>query len=151
MPPEPRDVATSARMKKQGQRDTRAELLIRRRLHALGFRFRVDRKPEPSMRTRGDLIFTRQRVVVFVDGCFWHACPQHRSVPRTNSAWWKEKLAANVMRDERATQQLQACGWTVVRIWEHENTEAAVDQIIEAVGSSHLRKSRASNGGDIRG
>src|SRR6478735_3288497 len=102
-------------MQQQRRRDTKLEVEIRRRLHSLGYRFRVDHRPEPSLRTRGDIVFTRRRVVVFVDGCFWHGCPEHATSPKNNADWWRGKLAANVGRDRRADKALTGLGWKVVR------------------------------------
>jgi DNA mismatch endonuclease, patch repair protein len=131
--PEPLDDAIRRRMQRQRRRDTTLEYSIRRRLHALGYRFRIDYRPEASLRCRGDLVFTRAKVVVFVDGCFWHGCPDHGTTPRNNAAWWTEKLAANIARDLRNTEALVALGWTVVRIWEHEHVDLAVLRVMEAI------------------
>jgi DNA mismatch endonuclease Vsr len=87
------DAAKSRAMARQRTRDTGPELAVRQRLHALGYRYRVDHRPLPELRARGDLVFTRARVVVFVDGCFWHRCPQHATSPRHNGSWWQAKLA----------------------------------------------------------
>lgn len=127
--PEPKDDAIRQRMQRQRRRDTKVELAIRRRLHALGYRFRVDHRMEPSLRVRGDIVFTRRKVVVFVDGCFWHSCPLHATAPKNNAEWWREKLNANKARDSRNTFALQELGWSVLRIWEHEEPEAAVEMI----------------------
>src|SRR5688572_19352664 len=123
-------------MRRQRRRDTTLELSIRRRLHALGYRFRVDYRPEAPIRCRGDLVFTRAKVVVFVDGCFWHGCPDHGTTPRNNAAWWTEKLAANIARDLRNTEALVSLGWTVVRIWEHEHVDLAVLRVQEAIAAA---------------
>jgi DNA mismatch endonuclease (patch repair protein) len=120
-------------MQRQSRRDTAPELLLRRRLHALGYRFRVDHKPEPDLRVRGDIVFTKRRVCVFVDGCFWHGCPLHSTSPKNNADWWRDKLTANVARDRRSDATLTHRGWAVVRIWEHEPLDVAVDLIQAAV------------------
>jgi DNA mismatch endonuclease (patch repair protein) len=127
--PEPLDEDVRRRMRRQRRRDTSLELGLRRRLHALGYRFRVDYRMERTLRCRGDIVFTRRKVVVFVDGCFWHGCPEHATAPKNNAGWWHEKLAANVERDRRNSTALQALGWTVVRIWEHESIDEAVERI----------------------
>lgn len=132
MDPRPLDEATRRRMKRQRRRDTKLEVEIRRCLHALGFRYRVDYRLEPALSVRGDIVFTRKRVVVFVDGCFWHGCPEHASHPVNNAEWWESKIAANAARDDRATIQLEERGWTVVRVWEHEPTAEAVSRIVTA-------------------
>lgn len=93
----------------------------------------MDLKPEASLRTRADIVFTRARVAVFVDGCFWHGCPEHGTSPRANARFWREKIASNKKRDDRATEDLQRLGWAVVRVWEHEATRDAADRVCQAV------------------
>lgn len=117
------------RMQAQRRRDTVPELALRSQLHCKGLRFRVDRVVLPGIRRRADVVFARARVAVFVDGCFWHACPQHATRPRANADWWAEKLAANERRDRDTDQRLDAAGWRVVRVWEHEDMAAAAEQI----------------------
>jgi DNA mismatch endonuclease, patch repair protein len=125
--------AVSARMRRTAQRDTAAEVAIRRELHRRGHRYRVDLRPSSQLRTRADVVFTRWRVAVFIDGCFWHGCPNHWTAPKANSAWWQEKIEANVARDRRADAGLAAEGWLVVRIWEHEPVSLGVDRIERAL------------------
>lgn len=126
--------AVSARMSRQRSRDTTPEVALRRALHARGRRFRVD-APLPGMpRRRADLLFTRAKVAVFVDGCFWHSCPTHRTEPATNAEWWARKLARNVERDAETDSHLRALGWTVVRIWEHESVPTGVALVEAALG-----------------
>lgn len=117
------------RMQAQRRRDTVPELALRSQLHRKGLRFRVDRVVLPGIRRRADVVFARARVAVFVDGCFWQACPQHATRPRANADWWAEKLAANERRDRDTDQRLDAAGWRVVRVWEHEDMAAAAEQI----------------------
>jgi DNA mismatch endonuclease (patch repair protein) len=121
-------------MSRQRRRDTGPELAVRQRLHALGYRYRVDHRPLPDLRARGDLVFTRARVVVFVDGCFWHRCPQHATSPRHNGEWWRAKLDANVARDRATDRRLAEADWRVVRIWEHEAPEEAIAAVIALLG-----------------
>jgi DNA mismatch endonuclease (patch repair protein) len=119
-------------MSRQARRDTAPEVALRRELHRRGLRFRVD-WPLPGMpRRRADIAFTRSRVAVFVDGCFWHSCPEHRTAPAANRAWWAAKLDANESRDRNTNEHLAALGWTVLRFWEHEDPLVAADAI-EAV------------------
>jgi DNA mismatch endonuclease (patch repair protein) len=122
------DVTTSRRMARQRTRDTKPELLLRSELHQMGLRYRVD-APLPGMpRRRADILFTRAKVAVFVDGCFWHGCPQHKTAPANNGAWWAVKLARNIERDRETADHLTSLGWTVLRIWEHEDmTHVATD------------------------
>lgn len=101
------------------RRDTKPELAVRRLLHAHGFRFRVDHRPSASVRTRADVVFTRVRIAIFIDGCFWHQCPTHFVMPKSNIDYWKPKITRNVTRDVETTGVLLDQGWTVLRYWEH--------------------------------
>jgi DNA mismatch endonuclease (patch repair protein) len=114
-------------------RDTAPELLVRRAIHARGLRYRVNARPLPDLRRTADLVFRRARVAVFIDGCFWHQCPQHGSIPKLNEGYWAPKLARNVERDRETDDRLENAGWLVIRVWEHEDTEAAVRRIEKAV------------------
>lgn len=127
------DPLTSARMRAQRRRDTAPEVALRRELHRRGARFFVDRAPLPGLRRRADLVFPRKRVAVYVDGCFWHSCPQHATAPKNNAQWWSDKLAANVVRDRDTDARLVDAGWTVVRIWEHEDPMEAADRVQAAL------------------
>jgi DNA mismatch endonuclease, patch repair protein len=131
--PEASSATVSARMRRTGRRDTAAEVAIRRELHRRGHRYRVDLRPSDRLRTRADIVFTRWRVAVFIDGCFWHGCPEHWTAPKANAAWWREKIETNVARDRRTDTALTAQGWLVVRIWEHEDVRAAVARIESAL------------------
>jgi DNA mismatch endonuclease (patch repair protein) len=93
----------------------------------------VDVSPLPGSRSRADLVFRRRKVAVFVDGCFWHGCAAHGTRPRTNGAWWREKIKRNVDRDRRLDAQLAAAGWTVLRVWEHDDLAEAADRVHAAV------------------
>lgn len=124
------------RMERQARRDTAPELAVRRALHAMGLRYRVDLSPLPGLRSRADIVFTCQRVAAFVDGCFWHGCPDHGTLPKHNAAWWAEKIEANRRRDRRVDDTLRAAGWVVVRIWEHEDPVAAAERIAQVVRGS---------------
>jgi DNA mismatch endonuclease (patch repair protein) len=129
----PKDAATSARFKKQKRRDTKPEVALRKELHRAGLRYFVDKAPLKGMRRRADVVFPRRRVAVYVDGCFWHSCPEHATHPRNNAQWWADKLAANVARDRDTDRRLDEAGWTVVRIWEHEDPAVAAERVTEAV------------------
>lgn len=116
------------------RRDTSPELALRRLLHAQGLRYRVDFAPLPDLRRRrADIVFTRARVAVFVDGCFWHGCPVHATSPRTNASYWSAKLAANKERDLDTVRRLAEAGWTALRVWEHESMEGAAQRVDGAV------------------
>ncbi|MBH0779054.1 very short patch repair endonuclease [Nocardia bovistercoris] len=123
------DAATSARMSRQRRSGTKPELALRRELHRRGLRYFVDRAPLAGQRRRADVVFPRLRVAVYVDGCFWHRCPEHATDPKNNGEWWARKLAGNVTRDRATDAQLDAAGWRVLRIWEHEDPVAAADRV----------------------
>ena len=136
----PSDPAVSRRMSRQARRDTAPELALRRALHERGLRFRVDH-PLPGMpRRRADVVLTRARIAVFVDGCFWHSCPAHATQPVSNAAWWREKLARNVDRDRETDEHLASIGWTVMRFWEHSDMSAAAEEVASVWSREvHLR------------
>ncbi|KUL31450.1 DNA mismatch repair protein Vsr [Actinoplanes awajinensis subsp. mycoplanecinus] len=112
-------------------RDTKPELALRRAVHARGLRYYVNRRPIKAVRRTADLLFPRLRLAVFLDGCFWHGCPDHHTVAKTNAAFWAEKVATNRRRDVDTNTLLAAAGWTVLRIWEHESAQQAADRIVE--------------------
>ena len=120
-------------MSRLGQRDTRPEREIRALLHARGLRFRVQRPLEFDRRRRVDIVFPKEKLAVFVDGCFWHRCPEHATFPRANAEFWEQKLARNVERDRDTDARLRASGWQVIRIWEHVEPAVAAGEIHEAV------------------
>jgi DNA mismatch endonuclease (patch repair protein) len=108
-------------------RDTGPELALRSAVHALGLRYRVSARPLKDFRRTADLVFTRSRIAVFLDGCFWHGCPEHHTVAATNAGFWADKVQGNRVRDQETDQRLRAAGWEPIRIWEHEDPlEAAV-------------------------
>jgi DNA mismatch endonuclease (patch repair protein) len=114
------------------RRDTKPELAVRALLHARGLRYRVDFRPLREMRNRADVVFTRAKVALFVDGCFWHGCPDHYWPSKTNVDYWTPKIAANQARDCRFDARLRDAGWTVLRAWEHEDPTDVADRV-EAV------------------
>jgi DNA mismatch endonuclease, patch repair protein len=116
-------------MQSQRERDTRPELLLRQELHKRGLRYFVHRKLLPNLRREADIVFARARVAVFVDGCFWHSCPEHGTWPGRNADWWRSKLERNRARDCDTDRRLHDAGWAVVRVWEHEQPEDAADRI----------------------
>jgi DNA mismatch endonuclease (patch repair protein) len=122
-------------MKVQRRADTNPELRLRKRLHAKGLRYRVGVKVPGNRRRTIDIAFTKARVAIFVDGCFWHACPVHSVPVKNNSTWWAQKLQSNVTRDRSTDEMLRAQGWEVVRIWEHEDTLSAADLVEKTVKS----------------
>ena len=121
------------RMSRQRTTDTLPEVMLRRVLHRRGRRFRVHYRPEVGLRRTPDIVFTRARVVVFVDGCFWHVCPEHGTSPKANADWWAAKLQGNVARDRDTDERYRELGWTVVRVWEHQDPEDAADLVERAL------------------
>lgn len=130
--------STAVRAVMQGNkgRDTRPELAVRSSAHAVGLRYRVGVSPLPGVRRTADMVFPRVKVAVFVDGCFWHGCPEHHRPARRNAEFWAAKIGGNVARDADTDARLQQAGWTVVRIWEHESPTTAVSRISAAVRGS---------------
>lgn len=114
--------------------DSTPELAVRRAVHALGLRYRVGTRPLPGLNRRADLVFRRARVAVFVDGCFWHGCPDHFIGPKSNVEYWNTKIGRNVVRDRDTTAVITAGGWEVVRVWEHEDPTLVADAVAQLVG-----------------
>ncbi|MEU2631848.1 DNA mismatch endonuclease Vsr [Kitasatospora sp. NPDC007106] len=147
--PRPRDADARRVMRAQRRVNTAPELALRRALHALGFRHRVD-LPLPTLRRgRADITFVPWRTAVFVQGCFWHACPEHLHAPKHNAEWWWRKLDDDVRRDRHTDENLVRPGWLPLRIWEHETVEAAVDKVVELLahqGHPRARRLHRSSG-----
>ena len=133
--PEPSSDAVRRRMERQGRRDTAPELALRRRLHAAGLRYRVDRRVLKSVRRRHDLVFGPSKVVVEVYGCFWHGCPTHFTGTKANSDLWRDKIATNRRRDADTAARLEEAGWHLEVVWEHEDPDAAASRVERAVRS----------------
>ena len=114
--------------------DTKPELAVRQRLHRDGLRYRVAIAPVPGLRRHADVVFTKARIAVFIDGCFWHRCPEHgRETFNHNADYWEAKIATNVARDQDTNTRLRAAGWTVLRFWEHQEVDAVTQAIVDAV------------------
>jgi DNA mismatch endonuclease (patch repair protein) len=122
-----------ANMQANKSRDTKPELALRSAVHALGLRYRVGIRPVRELRRTADLVFSRARVAVFLDGCFWHGCPDHHTVAATNGKFWADKVRQNRERDRDTDSRLAAAGWMVIRIWEHEDPQEAALRIHLAV------------------
>jgi len=137
LPPESWASSAQVRVIMRGNRskNTTPEMKLRSLLHRRGLRYRVDAPPTPGTRRRADVVFPRERVAVFVDGCFWHGCPEHYRPSSKNTAFWETKLATNRSRDAQTNETLAAAGWTVIRVWEHEDVSGAADRIEAAVRS----------------
>lgn len=115
---------------------TKPEVRLRSALHRAGLRFRKDLLVRAAgLRTHPDVVFTRQRVAVFVDGCFWHGCPEHQHAPKSNRDYWVPKLRRNQERDREVDAALAADGWVVVRAWEHEPVDAVASRVADVLES----------------
>ena len=135
--PVPSSDGASRRMRAQRTASTAPELALRRELWRRGLRYLVDAPlPVPGVRRRADLLFRGAKVAVFVDGCFWHACPEHGTVPKANAWYWGPKLARNAERDRDTDRRLAEAGWQAVRVWEHDDPEEAAGQVEKAIKDS---------------
>lgn len=132
-------------MSRQSSRDTGPERALRRALFAGGMRYRVHHPVSVGPRRHADIAFTRARVAVFVDGCYWHGCPAHASWPKANAEWWRAKIERNRLRDQDTDERLMAAGWLSVRVWEHEDPMEAAARIAAIV-----RQRRPSRGLEAR-
>ena len=132
----PSSTEVSWRMRRVRQKRTAPEMLIRRLLHKMNVRYRVNSLVEPYLRARPDISIKKYKLAIYIDGCFWHACPIHASWPKSNSEWWKEKIEGNVLRDRRHKLELESCGWTVMRFWEHEIPEEVARHILEFINKN---------------
>ncbi|MFJ5559666.1 very short patch repair endonuclease [Streptomyces sp. NPDC093250] len=125
-------------MSRQNSRDTAPEVAVRRILHGAGLRYRVN-VPVPGMSRRTiDIVFPKPKIAVFLDGCFWHGCPEHATSPKANAEWWRRKLDRNMARDQETTGHLTSAGWTVLRFWEH----IPPDEVAAAVQAAVTLKKR---------
>lgn len=120
-------------MRSNKGRDTKPELALRRAVHAQGLRYFVNRRPINGVRRTADLVFPRVKVAVFLDGCFWHGCPDHATIAKTNAEFWSQKLERNRERDRETDRLLAEHGWLPVRIWEHEDVASASERVVRVV------------------
>ncbi|MDR2566527.1 MAG: very short patch repair endonuclease [Bifidobacteriaceae bacterium] len=125
--------ATRRSMQANRSRDTGPEMAVRRLLFARGLRYRVAFKPVKGERMTADIVFPGRRVAVFIDGCFWHGCPEHHRLPKTHTDYWQSKIARNTARDTHVAQVLETAGWTVLRFWEHEDPAEVAERIANRV------------------
>jgi DNA mismatch endonuclease (patch repair protein) len=129
-------------------RETATESAMRAALRAKGVTFLENTRPDKSLWCEADIVFPDVKVCVFIDGCFWHQCPMHFALPKSNSEWWSEKIKATVERDTRNTYTLEISGWRVIRIWEHQASgrllEEVVEQVLTAIAGNLPDTSRAS-------
>jgi len=146
--PVPENAQTSARLSRVPQRDTAIERALRSNLHRRGLRFRVHYKPLPNLRRTADIAFVSAKIAVFIDGCFWHRCPQHGTSPKNNAAWWKAKLDANVARDRDTDLRLREADWLPIRIWGHEDANQAslyLDELVRILRRAREMQQSAPN------
>lgn len=125
-------------MQANRSRDTRPELSLRSALHARGLRYRVATRPIADLNRTADVVFRSARVAVFVDGCFWHGCPAHRTSPKANAQYWSDKIRRNQERDRDTDRLLRDAGWIVIRIWEHDEIDDAVELVVTTVRERRL-------------
>lgn len=125
--------AAHNRMKAVRRQGTKAELALRAALDALDIAYAVNDQPLPALQRKADILFRGEKVAVFVDGCFWHGCPLHGTQAKANAEFWREKIERNKQRDSDTNQHLQEAGWVVVRVWAHEEPEAAARKVCEIV------------------
>ncbi|WP_340688557.1 very short patch repair endonuclease [Amycolatopsis coloradensis] len=122
-------------MSKQRSRDTSAEMSLRRELHRIGLRYRIHQRPLRGIRREADVVFGPAKVAVFVDGCFWHGCPDHATWPKRNRDFWRTKIEKNRSRDLETDRLLSEAGWLSVRVWEHEDAADAAGRIHEVIAT----------------
>ena len=133
--PSPTSPTATKKMRSNRRSDTKPEVLLRSLLHQYGLRFRKDYPIllPSGKRVHADIVFTRTKTAVFVDGCFWHCCPEHGTIPKSNQEYWVPKLKQNVDRDRTIDRELQSAGWIVLRLWEHVSPEAAREEVLSAL------------------
>ncbi len=129
----PSSPEASRRMRCVRQKGTTPEVLLRRELHSRGLRYRVQAALLSKPRRVADIVFRGPHIAVFVDGCFWHGCPEHATWPRKNAEFWRDKILANRERDDDTDARLRVEGWEVVRVWSHEDAVNAADRVEELV------------------
>lgn len=116
-------------------RETKPEKILRKYLRQSGFRFHSNVKPMSDLNIKADIVFKKQRLCIFIDGCFWHGCPNHFKIPNTNSSWWREKIMDNRMRDMRQTKLLRRNNWKVIRFWEHQIIPDYLEKIKQTISN----------------
>lgn len=127
-------------MQSNRSRDTLLELRVRSALHRAGLRFRKNVRPIAGLKCNADVVFPTEQVAVFIDGCFWHSCPIHRTAPRTNAEWWRTKLKATKKRDATNARALEQAGWSVLRVWEHEDVLDVVVSVKDLVATERATR-----------
>ncbi|MEU7894253.1 very short patch repair endonuclease [Nonomuraea sp. NPDC049152] len=146
--PAPLNEGRSRNMQANRRSNTKPEVALRSALHQMGLRYRKDfRLDLGEVKVRPDIVFTAKKIAVFVDGCFWHVCPEHGRQPTSNEWYWAPKLRRNMERDQRVNSALEAAGWRVVRLWEHEGLTTAVAAVVAVVNpdTEHASESSATS------
>lgn len=136
----PSSVEASLRMAKVRQKGTKAEIVLRRELHQRGLRYRVGYEVLKKPRRVADIVFPKLKIAIFVDGCFWHGCPEHASWPKQNAEFWRQKIETNRLRDTDTNEKLREIGWTVLRFWEHESPQQAAESIAHIVATLRMTR-----------
>lgn len=137
--------ATRKAMQGNRGRDTKPEVAVRRLVYAAGLRYRVNTRPEPDLRRTADLLFSPARVAVFIDGCYWHGCPAHFTMPTTNLDYWRTKIGRNRERDLETTSLFEDRGWLVLRFWEHEAPASVAERITQSVQDRRAFRTARNN------
>ena len=140
--------AVSGAMRSMPEHSTAPEMAVRRRLFANGLRYRVQYPVPGAPRRSIDIAFPGKKIAVFIDGCFWHGCSEHRNIPAHNRDWWQNKIDQNRSRDRDTDEKLRAAGWLVLRYWEHDSTERIVSEIHEVI---EMQENHRSNYGKNSG
>lgn len=136
----------SRRMRRVRQKDTIDETVLRRELFASGLRYRIQFPVLKSPRRVADVAFPGRKIAVFVDGCFWHGCPEHGTWPKQNAEFWRQKIEANRRRDADTVDRLRSLGWTVLRFWSHESPVNAAKTVLRVVAKADAKHQASSSG-----
>ena len=147
---QPSSPETSRRMAKVRQKGTDAEIALRRELYRRGLRYRIDYEVLKKPRRVADVAFPGLRIAVFVDGCFWHGCPEHATWPKRNAEFWKQKIEANRTRDVDTNERLSSLGWTVLRFWSHDSPTKAAIEVASIVAAVDAQRRTSSSGQKTR-
>ena len=133
--PNPTNAVATKKMRANRRVDTKPEIRLRSSLHRMGLRFRKDYpiRLSSGRKVRPDIVFTKKMIAIFIDGCFWHSCPEHGSLPKSNKDYWLPKLKENVGRDKLNDSGLEQDGWRVIRVWEHVEPDRAARQIFDSI------------------
>lgn len=137
---QPSSPETSRRMAKVRQKGTDAEIALRRELYRGGLRYRIDYEVMKKPRRMADVAFPGLKIAIFVDGCFWHGCPEHATWPKQNAEFWRQKIEANRHRDADTNSRLIDAGWTVLRFWEHESPIRAAETVAQTVARAKAKR-----------